>query len=481
MTDLTTLFPRVHEWLREHLKLDAIFCLAECSRTSLRQLFKRTIPLSIWRPRLTKPKARTQSYWPVCEQLEPRTVMNSSSYGLGAPIGELPLGMPTIGDPLNDPLAPQPDSAMLGRYSVHVPLNSSPEGGGGGNPSNSGGGAGGGDSGGGGGSAPPPTMPDVGGAFGSPALRGVAAQPALASAARPSASAVVNASTASSTSQLPAQTTPEAFRAAAQQLATQAIAFELNEGQTDPQVKVLSRGAGYTLFLTGPQAVLTLPQPAGATGGAGKEDVVALTFAGANARASVVPQDELTYRTNYFLGSQSFTDVPNYARVEVQDLYQGISATYYGSSQGQLEYDLDVAPGADLSQVRMRYQGVAHMHTDADGSLELETASGSEVVQHAPSLYQRAADGTRQPVAGRFAINADGTVGFVAGAYDSSRPLVVDPTLAYSTYQGGSGTDTGLAIAVDGTGEAIITGQTASTDFPCPPFQNVCRSSGLIV
>jgi hypothetical protein len=36
------------------------------------------------------------------------------------------------------------------------------------------------------------------------------------------------------------------------------LSFEANQGQTDPQVKFLARGSGYTVFLTPTEAVLTL-------------------------------------------------------------------------------------------------------------------------------------------------------------------------------------------------------------------------------
>jgi hypothetical protein len=53
--------------------------------------------------------------------------------------------------------------------------------------------------------------------------------------------------------------------------------------------------------------------------------------------------------------------------------------------------------------------------------------------------------------------------------YDGSRPLVIDPTLDYSTYLGGSGRDQGFGIAVDSTGNAYVTGETTSANFPITP------------
>src|SRR5262249_40855438 len=80
--------------------------------------------------------------------------------------------------------------------------------------------------------------------------------------------------------------------------------------------------------------------------------------------------------------------------------------------------------------------------------------------------------GARQPVAGAFALRGDGTVELRVGAYDAGRTLVVDPTLVYSTYLGGSDSDQGQAIAVDPAGNVYLTGWTRSPNFPIPsPLQ----------
>jgi hypothetical protein len=110
--------------------------------------------------------------------------------------------------------------------------------------------------------------------------------------------------------------------------------------------------------------------------------------------------------------------------------------------------------------------------------------AGGDVVQHAPVVYQDG-DGGRVPVAGAYVLHGDGTVGVSVGAYDAARPLVIDPVLGYSTYLGGSGAfnyspefessgiaDDATGIAVDGAGNAYVTGYTYSTDFPIlNPFQ----------
>lgn len=75
-------------------------------------------------------------------------------------------------------------------------------------------------------------------------------------------------------------------------------------------------------------------------------------------------------------------------------------------------------------------------------------------------------NGQRHAVTSGYEIRADGTVRFTVGAYDATLPLVIDPSLAYSTFLGGSNGNFGFGIAVDGSGSAYITGKTTSTDFP---------------
>src|SRR5207249_2566281 len=71
-----------------------------------------------------------------------------------------------------------------------------------------------------------------------------------------------------------------------------------------------------------------------------------------------------------------------------------------------------------------------------------------------------------QEVRGRYVITSKNEAGFRVGAYDRRRALVIDPVLAYSTYLGGSHADDPTAIAVDSAGNAYITGDTLSVDFP---------------
>ncbi len=240
------------------------------------------------------------------------------------------------------------------------------------------------------------------------------------------------------------------------------LGFEVNKGQTDPRVNFLAQGAGYTAFLTPTGAVTELQQADGA-------NVVTMKLRGANADSHAVGLHKQAGVSNDFVGSDPskwHTNIANYAEVAYKGVYRGINMVYHGDQQ-QLEYDFVVRPGASPGAIRLAFGGALGKSLDAQGDLVLHT-SGGDMVEHAPVAYQ-VEGGVRHAVASRFVLGRDGQVGFQVGHHDHSKPLVIDPvlSLSYSTYLGGAGAYTkGLGIAVDGSGDAYVTGVTLSPKFP---------------
>jgi hypothetical protein len=249
------------------------------------------------------------------------------------------------------------------------------------------------------------------------------------------------------------------------------LTFEANEGQVQRPVKFLSRGPGATLFLTPTEAVLSL-------GGAEhKTAVVRMQLVGANRAPHLSGLDLQETRSNYFIGNDSrqwHTGVAHYARVREEGVYSGVDLVYHGD-QRLLEYDFVVAPGADPGRIRLAFLGADAIAIEARGELVLHTAVG-DLVQPAPTVYQEAGE-RRQRVEGHYALLASSgrkreggparrEVGFAVGRYDRARPLIIDPVIVYSTFLGGRGGDVGRGIAVDGTGNAYVTGSTSSATFP---------------
>jgi len=263
------------------------------------------------------------------------------------------------------------------------------------------------------------------------------------------------------------------------------LAFEANQGQTDPQVKYMARGNGYTVFLTANDTVFALQSPSGASTGAAskhgfgthgsrqdqteKKNVSAaihMRAVGGNPRARIAAGSQLPGVTNYYIGtdrSKWQAGVKQYATVAYRDIYPGVNMAFHGE-QRQLEFDFIVAAGANTAPISLGFSGARKIATDASGNLLLSSAVG-DVVLHKPVAYQER-DGLRQDVAAEFVQEGNNQVGFTLGAYDHTRALVIDPALSYSTYLGGTGEDEAFAIAVDASGNVYVAGQTASPDFP---------------
>ena len=253
------------------------------------------------------------------------------------------------------------------------------------------------------------------------------------------------------------------------------LSFEKNIGQTDKRVKFFSRGSGYSLFLTPKEAVFSLkkssPKPKGKQATHAKPEqtvgaVLRMQLVGANPEAQETTEAKLPGTTNYFVGkdkSQWRTGVENYGKVGFNEVYKGVDVVYYGN-QSQLEYDFVVKPKAEASSIRLKFAGARRVKSLPSGELLLETGNGS-MKWHSPVAYQEVA-GKRKPVQAKYHISKGNEVCFAVGAYDRSRPLVIDPALVYSTYLGGKSYDVAYALAVDSKGSAYVAGWTISTDFP---------------
>jgi len=254
------------------------------------------------------------------------------------------------------------------------------------------------------------------------------------------------------------------------------LSFERNQGQSDPRVEFLSRGRGYTLFLTQDEAVLAMRNTATSSelpisSYPMSSSLLHMTLVGANASATAVGDDELPGKSNYFIGSDRgkwTPNVANYAKVRYAGIYPGIDLVYYGT-QGQLEYDFVVRPGVDASAIRVGINDSEHQNLQLDlgGALVVNTQAG-DLRFRKPVIYQRNHDGSRQVVDGNYKLLTANTIGFEVGAYDRSRELVIDPVVSYSSFLGGGGDDAhdSVSVAVDSAGNAYIASGTTSSNFP---------------
>ncbi len=256
------------------------------------------------------------------------------------------------------------------------------------------------------------------------------------------------------------------------------LLFETNRGQVDAPVDFVARGSGYTMLLAATGLAISSPSkiadvipgrvprlaswsesdPAGP-----KSAVTRVEFAGADPRAVGAGLDQLAGHVNYFLGADPDkwrAHVEAYAKVRYQGLYPGVDLVYYGN-QRQLEFDFVVAAGADPAAITLNFDGELEID---EGDLLVRTPVGPVLRLRKPSIYQDSDHG-RSKIAGRYAVDHH-LARFQIDEYDRTLPLIIDPVLVYSARLGGRGDSAGYAIAVDAAGNAYVTGDTTSVDFP---------------
>jgi hypothetical protein len=257
------------------------------------------------------------------------------------------------------------------------------------------------------------------------------------------------------------------------------LAFEQNHGQAAAGVRYVANGPGFGLALTRTGVSVALARQSGTRGAAAAVRVLGLSLHGAHP-AALSASRALPGISNYLIGndrSRWVTGVRRFARVTYRSAWPGIDAVVSGNAHA-LRYDFVVAPAANADRIAVGVHGADGARIDRNGRLVLSLA-GKAIVQPAPVAYQRAGNHTTR-VAARYAL-AGRTLRIHLGNYDHARPLVIDPSLYYSTYLGGAANDAGLAIAVDSTGAAYVTGLSTSTNFPTTggAFQTGNASGGF--
>jgi hypothetical protein len=198
--------------------------------------------------------------------------------------------------------------------------------------------------------------------------------------------------------------------------------------------------------------------------------VLRLQFIGADTGQIASEGSALPGRVNYIRGQDRakwHTNIATYPSIAYENLYPGIGLRYSGKG-GNLKGTYVVSPNADPSNIKWRYAGAQSTTLDDEGSLRIAVgvADGQPITltEEAPVAWQEI-DGRLMPVDARYQLAGDGAISFLLGTYNPSYPLTIDPTISYSTYLGGSGSDICVGIAVR-NGNAYLTGWTNSTDFP---------------
>jgi lysophospholipase L1-like esterase len=236
------------------------------------------------------------------------------------------------------------------------------------------------------------------------------------------------------------------------------LSFIENKGQSSEDVKFMVKTAGQTVFFTPSEVVFTLSS-------GNNSSVVRMAFEDSSP-GEITGEQPLPGRANFFIGNDSSrwsTEVPTYGAIRYKNFYPGVDLIFKGT-EAQLKHELVLSQGADPASIVLSYSGQDNLSLAEDGSVLIRTAIGN-ITDSAPFCYQEI-DGTRVTIEGRYQMIDDHRIGFDIDSYNKSYPLVIDPILKYSTYLGGSSSDGGQSIAVDSSGNVYVTGYTSSTDFP---------------
>jgi hypothetical protein len=271
------------------------------------------------------------------------------------------------------------------------------------------------------------------------------------------------------------------------------LVFEPNRGQSSAPAHFLTRTPWASVFFTTSGLTLALrdgttsqvADPRSTTLGNGIanaqpetiDTMVEVRFLGANLDTSIAGGAALPGKVNYFTGSDPSawrTDLPTYADITYKGIYPGIDLAYAGTA-GQLKGTYTVAPGADPGMIAWSYTGASGVTVDGAGNLQIALAGapGRTLTEQTPIAWQDI-DGNRIGVQAAYHVAPDRSVSFRLGSYNPAYALVIDPTIIFSTFLGGSGLEDARGVTRDAQGNVYIMGATASINFPLQsPYQPV--------
>ena len=276
------------------------------------------------------------------------------------------------------------------------------------------------------------------------------------------------------------------------------VLFEPNVGQADARVKFLSRERDGVLFIASDEAVLAVSSPtlvpmsgvrtARVAPSKHSGGVLTMRLVGANPDAAVEGRGKALARINYFIGkdpSRWRTNVPTVNEVVAHEAWPGIDVTYTRDKTAgpeAVECTFMVRAGANPDAIRLAFDAPGAVDLTPDGNVV--TAIGIRRIRFTkPRVFEEAAGGRRE-VSAKFVAVPSASRGrrelevrFEVARRDPGARLVIDPSLIYSTYLGGSGQsnasnitfgtgDQVNAIALDTDGNEYLTGGTTSPDFP---------------
>ncbi|MBN8669371.1 MAG: SBBP repeat-containing protein [Chitinophagales bacterium] len=193
-------------------------------------------------------------------------------------------------------------------------------------------------------------------------------------------------------------------------------------------------------------------------------DVVLL---GANRQAIALPEGIQEGTENYYLPAvPNGVAVHSYRKVTYKNVYPHIDWVLYTAAEGNsvtaapagIKYDFVVHPGGNVADIQLQYNGATGLALK-DGALIATTPMGS-ITEQAPYTYYA---GTKEMVSSRFVLQGN-VLSYAVATANNSAGIVIDPTLKWATYYGGTAEDLGYGINTDTAGNVYLCGRTNSAN-----------------
>ncbi|HAR20370.1 MAG TPA: hypothetical protein DCR46_06880 [Cytophagales bacterium] len=199
-----------------------------------------------------------------------------------------------------------------------------------------------------------------------------------------------------------------------------------------------------------------------------KGHVIKINFPQSNPDFQVVGKKRVQTRFQYLKDKNPEKWVQGamaFQEIDFQELYPGIDLKLY-FHQGLLKYDFVVQPGYNPNQISLQYEGIERMSVK-DNFLILPTCLGN-VFEKPPFAYQIHENGKKQ-IDCQFSLKKN-KVKFDLKNYDSSKVLVIDPELVFSTYSGSLADNWGNTATYDEEGNFYSGGIVfGNENFPVTP------------
>lgn len=171
---------------------------------------------------------------------------------------------------------------------------------------------------------------------------------------------------------------------------------------------------------------------------------------------------------NFYTGRSAkgwASHVSAYHHLEYNQLYPNIDLYFLGDGD-YLKYEFHIAPGGDPKQIRLRYDGLKSISKMGE-ELLLHTAV-DRVLELAPFAYQIDDKGDTIPIKCSYALSKD-IVSFTLDQYDPALPLVIDPTVVFSSYSGSTADNWGYTATYDSHGNLYGGGIVFGVGYPLVP------------